>query len=116
MHLNPNIDINEFLKVVSTCKGDVLFETPEGDQMNLKSELCRFVFASGANVHRTLVRRDQLQKSGGCGHSERLFEGLTSLHQQSRGPLFSGPRLLLYSPVILRTAPARWCGPERRPG
>ena len=54
MHLNPNIDINEFLKVVSTCKGDVLFETPEGDQMNLKSELCRFVFASGTNVHRTL--------------------------------------------------------------
>lgn len=54
MHLNPNIDINEFLKVVSACKGDVLFETPEGDQMNLKSELCRFVFASGANVHRTL--------------------------------------------------------------
>lgn len=54
MHLNPNIDIKEFLKVVSTCKGDVLFETPEGDQMNLKSELCRYVFASNSNAHRTV--------------------------------------------------------------
>jgi len=54
MHLNPDLDIKAFLNAVSRCQSDVLFETPEGDQMNLKSELCRYVFASGANVHRTL--------------------------------------------------------------
>lgn len=46
MHLKPSIEITEFLKAVNTCKNDVLFETPEGDQMNLKSELCRIVFAT----------------------------------------------------------------------
>lgn len=49
MHLLPNVNVQEFLKVVATCEGDVVFETPEGDMMNLKSELCRYVFASNAD-------------------------------------------------------------------
>lgn len=44
MHLMPNVDMQEFLDAVAACEGDVIFETVEGDAMNLKSQLCRYVF------------------------------------------------------------------------
>lgn len=45
MKLNPDCDFANFLDTVSQCRGDVLFETTQGDVLNLKSELCRYVFA-----------------------------------------------------------------------
>lgn len=36
-----NIDINDFIKTVDTCKGGVFLETEEGDCLNLKSKLCQ---------------------------------------------------------------------------
>lgn len=36
-----NLDINDFIKTVDTCKGGVFLETDEGDCLNLKSKLCQ---------------------------------------------------------------------------
>ena len=38
-----NVDFQDFLKVVDSCKGDVFLETQEGDCLNLKSKLCQFI-------------------------------------------------------------------------
>lgn len=45
MKLNPNCNFANFLSAVQQCSGDIFFETSEGDVLNLKSELCRYVFA-----------------------------------------------------------------------
>lgn len=36
-----NLDINDFIKTIDCCKGDVFLETDEGDCLNLKSKLCQ---------------------------------------------------------------------------
>ncbi len=38
-----NIDLNDFLKAVDECKGDVYLETSDGDVLNLKSKLCQII-------------------------------------------------------------------------
>lgn len=45
MKLNPYCDFADFLNIVQQCDGDVFFSTLDGDLLNLKSELCRYVFA-----------------------------------------------------------------------
>lgn len=45
MKLNPNCNFADFLSTISLCSGEVFFETTQGDVLNLKSELCRYVFA-----------------------------------------------------------------------
>lgn len=44
MHLKPSIDIIQFLEQTAKCQGEVLFTTTEGDRINLKSTLSRYVF------------------------------------------------------------------------
>lgn len=44
MHLKPAIDIIQFLDRTSRCQGDVFFYTDEGDNINLKSELSKYIF------------------------------------------------------------------------
>ncbi len=46
--LNENINTVEFLRAVSGCRGDVFFETVEGDVLNLKSMLTMYLFAAVA--------------------------------------------------------------------
>lgn len=46
MTLKTNIDYAAFLKAVEQCSGDILFKTPEGDSLNLKSMLSQFVFTA----------------------------------------------------------------------
>lgn len=46
MHIRKNIKLVEFLRAVNSCSGDVLFSTKDGDILNLKSELSRYVFAA----------------------------------------------------------------------
>ncbi|MDO5701895.1 MAG: polya polymerase [Lachnospiraceae bacterium] len=36
-------DVNEFFKVIDSCKGTVMLVSPEGDRLNLKSKLSQFV-------------------------------------------------------------------------
>ncbi|MDO4623222.1 MAG: hypothetical protein Q4B22_09750 [Eubacteriales bacterium] len=44
MKLRKEIDIPAFMKAVSSCKGDVIFDSGNGDALDLKSELCRYIF------------------------------------------------------------------------
>lgn len=46
MKLIPNANIPLFLQAVETCRGDVHYLTPEGDDLNLKSTLGQFLFAA----------------------------------------------------------------------
>lgn len=46
MTLKPDADWNDFLQAVHACKGEVQFETVEGDQLNLKSALSQFIFTA----------------------------------------------------------------------
>lgn len=46
MHIRQSANLIEFLRIVNTCIGDVLFSTKDGDILNLKSELSRYVFAA----------------------------------------------------------------------
>lgn len=45
-YLKSDVDIAQFLLTTAKCAGDVYFCTKNGDQLDLKSELMRFVFAS----------------------------------------------------------------------
>lgn len=47
--LKPEIDYHQFFKQISKCSRDVIFETPNGDRINLGSLFCRFVFISLAS-------------------------------------------------------------------
>lgn len=38
-----NIDVDKFLAVLDTCKGNVYLVTREGDHLNLKSKLCQLL-------------------------------------------------------------------------
>ncbi|MCQ2440511.1 MAG: hypothetical protein MJ076_01255 [Clostridia bacterium] len=38
-----NIDFDDFIKAIDTCKGDVYLETKDGDVLNLKSKLCQMI-------------------------------------------------------------------------
>ena len=45
MYLKHPIDAVAFFKRIDLCQGDVLLHTRENDTLNLRSQLCRFVFA-----------------------------------------------------------------------
>lgn len=45
MRLKSNCDIVAFLNAVQKCEGEVFLVTKEGDKLNLKSTLSRYVFA-----------------------------------------------------------------------
>lgn len=36
-------DVEEFLRVIESCKGKVELVTGEGDRLNLKSRLCQYI-------------------------------------------------------------------------
>ena len=38
-----NVDVNEFIKLIDTCKGNVYLVTSEGDKLNLKSKLSQLI-------------------------------------------------------------------------
>ena len=57
MHINPNINILNFLKQVQKCSADVLFETSEGDRIALKSTLSQYIFC-------TIASNPELLQSG----------------------------------------------------
>jgi len=50
MHIKNNINIVNFLKQVQKCSADVLFETPEGDRIALKSTLSQYIFCTIAST------------------------------------------------------------------
>ena len=46
MHIRKDANLALFLRTVNTCAGEVLFCTQEQDQLNLKSVLSQFIFAT----------------------------------------------------------------------
>lgn len=38
-----NVDVNDFLTLIDTCKGDIYLVTDEGDKLNLKSKLSQLL-------------------------------------------------------------------------
>ena len=38
-----NVELEDFIKAIDKCKGDVYLETVEGDVLNLKSKLCQMI-------------------------------------------------------------------------
>ena len=49
MHIKDNINIVNFLKQVQKCNAEVLFVTPEGDRIALKSTLSQYIFCTIAS-------------------------------------------------------------------
>ena len=48
MKLKDNITAVDYFKAIDKCAGDVLLHTREGDVLNLRSKLCRYIFAIAA--------------------------------------------------------------------
>ncbi len=48
MRLKESISSVELFMAIDSCAGDVLLCTPEGDVLNLRSKLCRYIFAMAA--------------------------------------------------------------------
>ncbi len=46
MFLKSNANLEDFFGQVRKCSGDVVFESAEGDILNLKSSLCLFLFTT----------------------------------------------------------------------
>ncbi len=46
MRLKETVDLSAFLEAAEKCFGDVFFHTPEGDILNVKSLLSRYVVVS----------------------------------------------------------------------
>ncbi|MCM1192678.1 MAG: hypothetical protein NC123_10260 [Butyrivibrio sp.] len=46
MKLRETVDVSEFLAATEKCSGDVFFHTHEGDILNVKSLLSRYVVVS----------------------------------------------------------------------
>ena len=45
MYLRQPINSVDFFKAIDCCTGEVLLHTQESDILNLRSRLCRFIFA-----------------------------------------------------------------------
>jgi len=45
MKLKKDIKLSSFILAAQKCAGEVLFITPDGDRLNLKSTLSQFVFS-----------------------------------------------------------------------
>lgn len=43
--LKTNVDLTSFINTVQRCSGDVLFQTEDGDSLNLKSVLSCYLFS-----------------------------------------------------------------------
>ena len=52
-----NLDFNDFIKTLDSCKGDVFLETVDGDVLNLKSKLCQMIGLS------TILRNTEVSEA-----------------------------------------------------
>lgn len=57
MTLTSHTDFAVFLEAVQQCRGEVLFCTQEGDKLNLKSTLSKYLFAALAGNEELLRKR-----------------------------------------------------------
>ena len=57
MRLKDNVSPAEFLQRVDQCAGEVLYKTSEGDVLNLKSQLSKYLFLIAVNAPETAALR-----------------------------------------------------------
>lgn len=69
MKVSKVANIQQFFKIVDSCKGRVELLTGEGDRLNLKSKLCQFlsigqIFAKSDDLHLEIIasEKEDLQK------------------------------------------------------
>lgn len=69
MKVSNVANIQQFFKIVDSCKGRVELLTGEGDRLNLKSKLCQFlsigqIFAKSDDLHLEIIasEKEDLQK------------------------------------------------------
>ena len=75
MKVREGIDYAKWLDTVKKCSRDVLFETLDGDQLNLNSTLSRFLFST-ISVHEGIIRSGTVRCQ--CEEDkERLKEFIT---------------------------------------
>lgn len=46
MRLTNISEVNDFIKIINECKGDVWLESVEGDKINLKSKISQYIAIS----------------------------------------------------------------------
>ncbi len=63
-----NVEVNDFMKLIEECKGNVYLVTPEGDKLNLKSTLCSLIglasIIKGGIVANASLVCDRLEDEG----------------------------------------------------
>ncbi|MCC8105193.1 MAG: hypothetical protein LIO99_04130 [Clostridiales bacterium] len=55
MKLRSDIDLVNFLKTASVCKGEVIFKSVDGDVLNLKSCLSRYILFAALSTESVTV-------------------------------------------------------------
>ncbi len=65
MRLRQKIGHIQFLREIASCNADVWFISQEGDRLNLRSELSKYLFASISNQEK-LLKNGQIE----CEDSE----------------------------------------------
>lgn len=55
MYLKENIDIVDFLNTAQKCIGETFFKTAEGDILNIKSQLSRYLFLAASKDARMIL-------------------------------------------------------------
>lgn len=64
MTLTSHTDFAAFLEAVQQCRGEVLFCTREGDKLNLKSTLSKYLFAASKYLFAALAGNEELLRKG----------------------------------------------------
>ena len=57
MRLKDTVSPADFLRCVDRCAGEVLYKTQEGDILNLKSQLSKYLFLIAVNAPETATLR-----------------------------------------------------------
>lgn len=60
MKLRTDISLVEFLRQAGDCRDNVYFETPEGDRLNIKSQLSKFVFLAAVSAEEDVIRNGEI--------------------------------------------------------
>lgn len=73
-----NLNIDDLIKTVEACRGEVFLETEEGDSLNLKSTFCRIIglakILEGAKISEAYIRCTDIE-------DETLFFRLNLYHE-----------------------------------
>ena len=67
MRIRTDINVMDFLRQVQKCRSEVLFETPEGDSIALKSTLSQYIFCN-------IAQKVPLLESGSIRFSRKADE------------------------------------------